>query len=553
MRCSLLSTLVLIVMATVFGRPAIASETTLRAVGAQGHGWVILPLRDGYSVYHHAPGDSWLEARRTDGEMLTLPERVACSTLVDGAGRLTIVFPPTDQSGERAVRQKLAVLDPVSDRWIWQPMGRFSIRASLPGDSRLAGLVATDDAVYALIRGRAAGVLRSPESADRESSGGEDEEDDERRPIVGPATRLLRLDADVWQQIPLPEALNPKSDDTWHLFRTSTGLGILAGDPADAARSILHERQGDGTWLGRTVAVTIDEVHTAVATLDTIVLALRDPEASPDEMGSEGEMELPGAERLRLVMMRGDHLIPIAAVDVPAAGSVVLASGPDVIVLTTRGEMPPVVAVYELMTGRLRESGALHEPALLTSRSVQPLLFVAALLMATIVVIVFKPDPAAQAVTLPQGAAPADILGRALALLIDLVPALAVTLPVIGVSPTEAIVALKDVLLLSMTLESLPVVSMILGITIMHSTATEVIWGRSLGKAVVGYRVVAISGEAATPGQVVTRNGLKLIICLVPVIALLALWSPYRQHLGDTAARTVVVRQRPDEESRPSE
>jgi uncharacterized RDD family membrane protein YckC len=73
--------------------------------------------------------------------------------------------------------------------------------------------------------------------------------------------------------------------------------------------------------------------------------------------------------------------------------------------------------------------------------------------------------------------------------------------------------------------------------------------GQTLGKRLMGLRVVDAGGLRLRPHQVVTRNLLRAVDAL-PIFYLVggacALLSPRLQRLGDLAAGTVVVRARPE-------
>jgi uncharacterized RDD family membrane protein YckC len=81
---------------------------------------------------------------------------------------------------------------------------------------------------------------------------------------------------------------------------------------------------------------------------------------------------------------------------------------------------------------------------------------------------------------------------------------------------------------------------------VLHSTLSELAWGRTVGKAMVGGRVIALSGGPPRPKQVLVRNLFKALALAVPPLALLVLLNPNRQRLGDLVAGTVVVADEPD-------
>ena len=95
--------------------------------------------------------------------------------------------------------------------------------------------------------------------------------------------------------------------------------------------------------------------------------------------------------------------------------------------------------------------------------------------------------------------------------------------------------------------ESLPVraqVTALSGVVVylLHTSVSEIAFGRTIGKAACGLRVVGLDGERAPPGAMLTRNLLRLIdlsMVLFPLV--LVLYSPLRQRAGDVAAGTLVV------------
>ncbi len=76
--------------------------------------------------------------------------------------------------------------------------------------------------------------------------------------------------------------------------------------------------------------------------------------------------------------------------------------------------------------------------------------------------------------------------------------------------------------------------------------STEAVWGRSLGKAIMGIRVVMADGSRITRKAAATRNALRLVDMMayyIPVIVSVAATQKY-QRIGDIIGKTVVVRDR---------
>jgi uncharacterized RDD family membrane protein YckC len=85
---------------------------------------------------------------------------------------------------------------------------------------------------------------------------------------------------------------------------------------------------------------------------------------------------------------------------------------------------------------------------------------------------------------------------------------------------------------------------LLLALGIGYYVACEALTGMTVGKGMVGIRVVGDTGERVTFGAAVLRNLLRLIdaFFFYLVAFVFALQSPLRQRLGDRLAHTVVVR-----------
>ena len=85
---------------------------------------------------------------------------------------------------------------------------------------------------------------------------------------------------------------------------------------------------------------------------------------------------------------------------------------------------------------------------------------------------------------------------------------------------------------------------LLLALALGYYVVCEAMTGATLGKRMVGIRVVGEDGAHLTLGAAVVRNALRLVdgLFLYLVGAIFALTSPRGQRLGDRAAHTVVVR-----------
>jgi uncharacterized RDD family membrane protein YckC len=84
-----------------------------------------------------------------------------------------------------------------------------------------------------------------------------------------------------------------------------------------------------------------------------------------------------------------------------------------------------------------------------------------------------------------------------------------------------------------------------LGLLFAYFSATELKWGATVGKRVLGIRVAAVDGSAPTSGAIMVRNLVRFVdwlpfLYIVGAITVFAGGHP-RRRLGDRAAKTVVV------------
>lgn len=137
---------------------------------------------------------------------------------------------------------------------------------------------------------------------------------------------------------------------------------------------------------------------------------------------------------------------------------------------------------------------------------------------------------------------------RALARLIDLVPIFLVfllaSLPWVRISGGST-VNVDDI-----PLWLFPAVQVL---DIVYETVAVAVWGRTLGKWIMGLRVEDPHGERPSWRRAAIRIAVPDLAAMIPLIGsglltaavyLTAIWNPLRQGLHDRAAGTIVVRAR---------
>ncbi len=86
-----------------------------------------------------------------------------------------------------------------------------------------------------------------------------------------------------------------------------------------------------------------------------------------------------------------------------------------------------------------------------------------------------------------------------------------------------------------------------LGLYLLHVTVCELLFRRSLGKALLGLQVLMIDGKSPTVAAILLRNLVRIPEFAFGFVILYVLISDNRQRLGDLLARTLVVASKPPE------
>lgn len=127
----------------------------------------------------------------------------------------------------------------------------------------------------------------------------------------------------------------------------------------------------------------------------------------------------------------------------------------------------------------------------------------------------------------------APLLRRGLAGLIDATPVVAAVVYAWATLPSEAsFVAFR--------MNMSPILWSGVAVYIAHTMVAELLTGRSAGKWVCRLRVERLDGSPPQAWDIVLRN-LMRVVDVLGVALIFVVFSPFRQRIGDAAARTVVV------------
>ncbi len=202
----------------------------------------------------------------------------------------------------------------------------------------------------------------------------------------------------------------------------------------------------------------------------------------------------------------------------------------------------PTLVVQELLDQRRHE--------LTTAGWIQGLTILA-LFGLVALLFVFRRDALTQTLPLPEHVVVALGLQRLLALALDLLPFAVLATMITGVDWRGGLRSLLDWALgLEVRGSRLPELATLgwwvlaTGAHGIYALASELLAQRTLGKALLGMRVLSERGAPAAPLAIVARNVLRFLELQPPmwVLGFLVLLSRNRQRVGDIFARTIVVR-----------
>lgn len=488
----------------------------LICASTRDHLWFVMDNRHELTLCHHAAALNG-PYFRAQSKLTTKP-----SALAAWGDRVWLVFPPAPGSLEpRRETFTLQVnFDEALDLYSVTPSGRLDAVASLPGLGDLAAFVGSEHGPVAL--------LLPPQHAVATVTAGQRSQAAEPV-LVHP--RLLQLRGSKWVELALPESIG---DSLGNIRLVSgadrTALVLLASSDLFSGRTIVYTRNSaEGTWSKTECAQELRDVEGLVSAGNQIIAAIHDPLN----------------RSLMISSLRPTRMLPLARLPVPA-GSFALSGLADRIQLLEKVQGPAItISVIEPVSGAVSTRVTLIDQPI-GYRLWQMGLLVVVLGASILLVFLVRPTPAG-AVSLQSGLMVAGLGMRMAALAIDLVPGVLVTIILFKFRPEDLIY--PPVLTTNLML-SIPY-SMVALFTAMHCAATEVASGTTLGKFLVGAKVVRMDGSRPRRLSLLIRNLVKLLVMLVPPLALIVFFNPHMQGMADLIARTVVVH--PGEATEPEE
>lgn len=468
-------------------------------------------------VLHHGSGHAAEEAEQAS-VVEDMPE---AALAVDG--RLYCVFrgrrDPAGGFQNRSVSTVRAVgFNPSSRSWVYEPSPRARTVADLPGAGRIGGLVADGRDPLVLI-------VANPLSVEAEATGRGGAPADSGADGSDSLPKLFRLTLDNrWEELALPDELRGPH----HLALIGGARPMLLASPIDSPQdaSTGYVLGTDGAWSASSVNLDANRVFDSAEHDGQTYVAVK----------SEG------GDAIGIYLLRLPQAYPIIQIEHPTRLTRLISFGASLALAESSPERDHLI-----ITPIDVEQGTIEAPLELR-RQLRPafedfslLVLVGALLFASLIMFIFRPaDPTRMTVALPSGSRIAEPRRRIVALLIDLLPA-ALLSGLILEAPIAQIFDLTRMPMRAHHLsESWPMLLMFL-VCVGHCTLSELLWGRTLGKALLDCWVVGIDGKRARVMSILVRNAMKFVALCVPLLFLFVYINQYRQRLGDLAARTVVI------------
>lgn len=416
-----------------------------------------------------------------------------------------VLAPRSDDRPRREVVTLQTARNPASGLDYSWPREGPRLLPSLPGEGRLLAFAADAEGPVALIwpdRLRSQRVRRGGDSEDGAAS-------------------LLRLEREAsWVQLP---ARPGEGLEEWLVVdgTSSPTLAGLSPDPADRGVTVVRSVEEPAT--SRRWEVAFKSIVAACSIEGVVVLALR------RQFGS-----------IHVVYPREAAVLDLAVLDAPR-GPWLLGATMDGLRLVEQDGDRLTIRAIDRIEGTVSPPAVLGPPKF--GRGGWLHLPVLGLLVVTAVLalVLFRPLGEEDGPTLPEGWAPLPASWRLLALAIDAIPALVVTVAWLGVDPRDLVV------LPAWTLEgeaALPS-AVAIGGTILWCTTWELLLGATPGKLLVGGRVIDATGRRPSVVRTLARNLFKAVMLYAPILAIFALLSPSGQGIGEVVSRTFVAMRPP--------
>ena len=529
---------------TLVGAGAVDPAKGSPTAGLPGVGLVHLPPRESGLRGPSPAGGARAGSIRIAARLYRRPARIAA-----WENRVFLAFEPETGAGSGDSRRQVLTLwahpGPTPGFWVYEPSDRLATLPSLPGAGVLIGLVGSSVGPIALIQGM--------EGSTQTQS----------------AWTLLRLDEadDRWVDLPLePGAIPARARVALVSEADAISLVVVDGSTAKVLRLTMPEPDEGPAGVRRFVAgaesswiaspLSLSGPDGVVGAIGSVVAVRGRLIAATQSEAGVSIWWLNGGRSPRLAEIGGVSG-EFSFVPLDQCGRVaVLWNDPE----SSSTGSPLWIAEVSAFTGRVVYRGRVLGGGVVSGHDLRAL--AAVLLGITILSLVFvlRPDRPTGVVRLGRGVVPASGSQRVLAACIDLIPAMVVAAKWYDVGVFEMLGVFSPVGPGEVGVGPLALAALLAAI---HTTISEWLGGRSMGKLLTGCRVVRLERCAAAPvtpasqdsssgpadaqmsigggprlWQAAARNAFRWAL---PPLALLGLVDRSGRHFGDLLARTMVV------------
>lgn len=372
------------------------------------------------------------------------------------------------------------------------------------------------------------------------------------------ADRLLVLQPDGWHAVPLPPGWDhPKGNARLLSQPGHTHPSLLVQTPAGWT---LYEHPTDA-WSARSVQLpappdtATDSIHhwSVRVIAGQTVLAWQTTPPQPDADST-----------VTLGLIRDDRVLPLGSLSITESDWSLAATPDAAAILTYRTPQinddtaQPDQHFLRIQTLRL-DDAAVTEPQTVFIRADTPalqsvgfiILVVIMVSVAAMLALFWRRPIDQQQPQLPDTLAVADLLRRALAGFLDLAPGFLLASLLFDTDP-GTIIAFWPGNTSVGHLEAIRPGLFVVALTVLHTTVTEALTQRSLGKAIFGLRVADLQGKPPSPAALIRRGLLKPFDLIAWLLLVVPIISPHRQRLADLMSKTVVVTTRPKAQDDPT-
>jgi uncharacterized RDD family membrane protein YckC len=497
--------------------PVRAEDGSLVGAAHGGYVWLIVNRPDGPTLLLHH--DDFYDHYDTENlyaqELMTLqhmPEAVIARD-----NRIWMIHPPdarTDHDRREVFTLSVERI-PGMNQFVASPQDRLQVAPPLPGGGRLVATATSKEGPLALI------VPYEHERIEIAQPPGADMGDP-----VPSEPQLLYLQGNTWSPLTLP----PDQVITEHTFLTSAGtdgeaIVLLGGDGGESVWAARRDTQG--AWSRGEVVVS-----------STRLLGAADSGIHP-MMFLAGDDE----NALKIALLKGFSVHPLVEIETLAPTWITVGRPDGAWVISTDPAGATHIVEVHGLSGGISEPKLLGPiPVALADRYRMPAVLVI-VFISVILLSIYKPGstPPAQ---LRENQTILPPSGRAQALLIDLVPGALIACFTLKCEP----IALLGLPFSTALFEQSAPYLIMAGVTLGHTTLSEVIWRTTLGKSMKRAQVRNANGAALSIAQVLLRNLVKALMLIAPPLAIIALTNPNMQTLHDLVARAVVVQSKPPRE-----